>query len=129
MSLELYIQNTIANRAEDALVSNKELTLKSRGDAALGNVEILQGRTPWFGRLVSWVKQGTALFSSSIAKQNEAERADNRTLKEAVATAIEGILGNKAEAAEVAPPTAAREVGEGGTGRDAACCWSNSGAM
>jgi hypothetical protein len=101
MSLELYIQNTIANRAEDALVSNKELTLKSRGDAALGNVEILQGRTPWFGRLVSWVKQGTALFSSSIAKQNEAERADNRTLKEAVATAIEGILGNKAEAAEV----------------------------
>ncbi len=101
MSLELYIQHTIANRAEDALVSNKELTLKSRGDAALGNVEILQGRTPWFGRLVSWVKQGTALFSSSIAKQNEAERADNRTLKEAVATAIEGILGNKAKAAEV----------------------------
>ena len=101
MSFELYIRNTISNRAEDALVSNKELTLKSRGDAALGNVEIQQGRTPWFGRLVSWVKQGTALFSSSIAKQNEAERADNRTVKEAVATAIEGILGNKAQAAEV----------------------------
>jgi hypothetical protein len=100
--MELHIQNTISkNGATDALVSDKELTLKSRGDVALGNVEIQQGRTPWLGRLVSWVKQGAALFSSSIAKQNEAERADNRAVKEAVTTAIEGILGNKAKAAEI----------------------------